>query len=137
MKTRACIALLLCVPFPTIGVAFGMLIAPDTVLGKSIFFASKVWVLMLPLSWHLVVERRRPSWSTPSRGGFGVAAVLAIIMSACIVSAYAVLARQMIDANQLQFMADNVGCACVRGKMPLLDPDQFGSRGVCLALVCV
>jgi len=91
-----------------------MIIAPDTVLGKSIFFGSKVWILLLPLVWHLFVEKQSPSLSKPTRGGFGVAAALGIIMSAFIVVAYLLLARQMIDASALKAMAENVGLSDLR-----------------------
>jgi len=114
MKTRALIALALCVPFPTIGVAFGMIIAPDTVFGKSIFFVSKVWILLLPLVWHVFVEKNRPSFSRSLRGGFGVAAAMGLIISAGIVVAYLVFARQWIDANALKSMAENIGLSDVR-----------------------
>ena len=104
----------MCVPFPTIGVAFGMIIAPDTILGKSIFFGSKAWILMLPLVWHLFVEKHKPSWSRPTRGGFGVAAVMGIVMSVFIVAAYLLLSRNLIDSDQLKTMAQNVGLSDVR-----------------------
>jgi len=45
-KKSSLLALLLLVPAPSIGVLAGMVIAPDRVLGKSVFFISKLWILL-------------------------------------------------------------------------------------------
>jgi hypothetical protein len=30
----------------------------------------KVWLLAIPLYWHLRIDRKEWSWSTPEKGGF-------------------------------------------------------------------
>src|SRR5262245_56037265 len=82
LKARAAIALLLLVPFPSLGTAASMSWWPGTTLGYALFIFGKVWIVVLPLIWLLWVERGTLSWSPPQRGGFGVAAVLGLIIAA-------------------------------------------------------
>jgi hypothetical protein len=61
-KKSSLLALLLLVPAPSIGVLAGMVIAPDRVLGKSVFFISKLWILLIPIFWWVVIARQKLSW---------------------------------------------------------------------------
>jgi hypothetical protein len=92
---RALVALALLVPAPTLGVAVAMWWWPGP-WGRGVYFAAKVWIVALPLIWHLVVEGRRPSWSPIQRGGLGTGAALGVLSAAAIVAAY-VLLRHSID----------------------------------------
>ena len=51
-RAASLLALLLLVPAPSLGVAAEMLWFPGA-LGLSILFATKVWILALPLAWCL------------------------------------------------------------------------------------
>jgi hypothetical protein len=35
-----------------------------------VWLLSKVWLLAIPLYWHLRIDRKEWSWSTPEKGGF-------------------------------------------------------------------
>ena len=78
-RRRALIALLLVVPIPSLGVIMAMVVAPGPV-GKTVFTAAKIWLLVFPAAWYLLVEKGRPSWSPPHRGGlvFGAASGAAV-----------------------------------------------------------
>ena len=76
MNQRALIALLLLVPAASIGTAASMFWWPELALGKAVFVACKLWLVLLPLVWLRVVDREPLSWSPPRRGGFGVGAAL-------------------------------------------------------------
>src|SRR5512137_348102 len=80
-KARAAIALLLLLPFPSLGTAASMLWWPGTAFGNGFFLFSKVWIVVLPLLWFVWVERGKVSWSPPQRGGFGVAALLGVLIA--------------------------------------------------------
>lgn len=67
-RRRAWLALALLVPVPSLATAAAMIVAPGPV-GRTLFLAAKVWLVALPAFWHLVVDRRPPSWSPPRRGG--------------------------------------------------------------------
>jgi membrane protease YdiL (CAAX protease family) len=108
-RRRGVLALALLLPAPTIGVAFGMIWFPDTSVGTAVFAASKLWVFALPAVWLMVVDKEPPSWSHPKEGGFGVAALLGVIMSAVIVLVYAVLPDETLNAERLQTAVLAVG----------------------------
>lgn len=109
-KTRAATALLLLLPFPSLGTAASMFWWPGTTLGQALFVFSKVWIVVLPWIWLLWVERGRASWSPPRRGGFGVAALLGVLIAAIILVVYAV-AKELgwIDPAQVAERARQTG----------------------------
>lgn len=102
-------ALLLIVPAPSIGVWAAMLAWPDTVTGKTIFFACKAWMLALPVLWLLLIDRGRLSLSPPRRGGFGMAMILGLVISAVILLAYFALGERLIDTSHVREMAAQNG----------------------------
>ena len=107
-KRSSLLALLLLVPAPSIGVLAGMIIAPN-LFGRAVFFVSKIWILALPLVWHVFVDKQKLSLSKPTNGGFGVAAFLGIIMSVIILAAYFTLGRYLIEPKAVKDMAVSVG----------------------------
>jgi membrane protease YdiL (CAAX protease family) len=102
-------ALILLLPVPSLGVWAGMIAWPDQTLGKVLFFLAKVWLLALPLAWHLIVEKRRISWSRPVQGGFGLAIGLAAAISVFIGVAYMTVGKLLIDAKAIQAMGVDTG----------------------------
>jgi membrane protease YdiL (CAAX protease family) len=86
----------------------GIVIAPNFI-GKTIFFICKIWILLLPLLWRLVVDKRKLSLSKPQRGGFGVAALLGIIISLVIFVLYFTMGRHLIEPKMVKEMAARVG----------------------------
>ena len=103
----AILALLLMAPVPTIGVAAAMYAAPGTV-GQAVFVAAKVWLVVFPAFWDLVVERGAPSWSAPRLGGLGVGAALGLVMGAVILLAYWLGLGAQIDPMLLRRTADEL-----------------------------
>ena len=53
----------------------GMVAAEGTTLGETFYVASKAWVLLLPVLWLMVVDRKRPSVPRPSGRGMVAACV--------------------------------------------------------------
>lgn len=102
------LALLLLVPVPSIGVLVGMIIAPDF-FGRAIFFISKMWILAIPLFWHLFVDKQKLSLSKPTNGGFIVAALLGIAASVVILIFYFTFGRCLIEPQRIKEMAANLG----------------------------
>ncbi|MEM7392731.1 MAG: CPBP family intramembrane glutamate endopeptidase, partial [Verrucomicrobiota bacterium] len=82
---KSLIALLLLIPAPSIGTASAMMIWPDMKIGQAIFFFCKVWLLGLPLFWHLKVNKDKFSLSPPKHGGFLIGIGLGLGISAFIV----------------------------------------------------
>jgi membrane protease YdiL (CAAX protease family) len=107
----ALLSLLLLVPAPSIGTLAGMIIMPDNALGKLIFAASKLWILLVPIIWVAFVEKGKFSISKPKHGGFAVAAGLGVLMSGFIFAAYAAFGPLLIDPAGIKEMAAEVGLA--------------------------
>lgn len=110
-KKTSLLALLLLVPAPSIGVLVGMIIAPDHVLGKSVFSISKLWILLIPLFWWVVIGKQKLSWSKPIHGGFGVAAELGILISVIIFVMYSTAGKILIEPQVVKEMAVRIGLA--------------------------
>ncbi|MHC4123442.1 MAG: CPBP family intramembrane glutamic endopeptidase [Planctomycetota bacterium] len=110
-KKSSLLALLLLVPVPSIGVLTAMVIAPNHVFGKLLFFISKFWILLIPIFWLAVVEKQKLSWSKPNLGGFGVAAGLGILISIIIFAMYLTAGKILIEPQVVKDMAVRIGLA--------------------------
>lgn len=112
-NNRALLALILLVPAPTIGVAAAMLVptTAGTPLGQGLYMAGKVWLIVLPAVWWLFVDKGKPSWSPPTKGGFGVGIVLGLLIAGAIFAAYFLFGRHMIDVEQVRRSAEQSGIA--------------------------
>ncbi len=72
-KRNAALALLLLVPAPSIGVYTAVYGAPGAFFAKAFFMACKVWLLVLPLVWYLLVDKQKLTLPRPSGKGMGMA----------------------------------------------------------------
>lgn len=117
-KRLSVLALCLLLPVPTLGVLAGMILWPEQAVGKVIFFISKLWILLLPVFWRTVIDRKPLSLSKPRKGGFAVSTILGLLISAIITIAYLALGRLLIDPELIGNMAAETG---------------LGSKGIYLA----
>lgn len=107
---RALVALALLVPAPSVGTAAAMFWWPELPMGKAIFFGAKLWLVLLPLGWRLLVDRERVSLSPARHGGFGIAVVAGVLISVAIFVAYALAMRMgLIDATAVADRAAKTG----------------------------
>lgn len=108
---RAIIALILMVPVPAISVALAMAVPgiKGEPLGKVFYFGAKIWTLLLPVTWLLVVDRGRLSLSPAKRGGLGVGALLGAAIFAVIMLTYWMIGRTWIDPATVRAEAVNNG----------------------------
>lgn len=110
-KRTSLLALLLLLPAPGLGVYFGMILLPNTVLGKALFFLAKVWLFGLPLVWRHWVDRKPWTWSRPRHGGFVMGALLGLGISLFIVLMYITLGQRLLDTNRVHDMMVKIGLA--------------------------
>ena len=86
---NALLALLLLVPAQSfVTVAFFWW--SDTVAGKIVAVAGKLWLVLLPVVWLKFVDRGQLSWSPPKLGGFKTAVILGLAIAAVIFAGYAI-----------------------------------------------
>lgn len=96
-RSRAILALALLVPAPSIGVLFGMVIFPNSLVGVLLFGASKVWLFGLPVVWLRFVDRVPFSLSPPRHGGFMVGIFSGILISSLMLAMYWVMGAALSD----------------------------------------
>lgn len=109
MKRHALISLLLLIPAPSVGVLFGMILFPESPLGKGIFLFSKVWLLLLPALWFFVVEKERMPRGKTEPGGFRMGWASGLFISAFVVGAAVLANRFLIDGEFFKEMMAQVG----------------------------
>jgi len=107
-RTSAVLALLLLTPVPTLGVLAALHAAPGTA-GRLVFATAKLWLLLFPAAWYLAIERGRPSWSPPARGGLRAGAAVGAAMAAAILVAYWGVLRAHVDPQPVRQAAVEMG----------------------------
>jgi len=100
-RQRALCALALLAPVPSLGVVAAMVVAPGP-LGHGLFLTAKLWLLVFPTLWHLLVEKGRPSWSPPRRGGLLTGLLSGIAVAAVIAAAALAAGVHTLDASDLR-----------------------------------
>jgi membrane protease YdiL (CAAX protease family) len=109
MKKHAFISLLLLIPAPSVGVLFGMILFPDSSIGRGVFIFSKIWMIALPALWFFLMEGGLPRLEKTAAGGYRMGWVSGVVISAFIVGAALLLSRQMIDGGFFKEMMAKVG----------------------------
>ena len=112
-RRRALLALALLAPVPSLGTAAAMILVPGPV-GQTLFMVAKIWLLVFPAFWYLVVERGRLSWSPPIDGGMGVGLLTGLVAGAVIGLAALFFGIFDMDMGQLAGEVDEMGLATPR-----------------------
>jgi membrane protease YdiL (CAAX protease family) len=107
-RRQALTALLLLAPVPSLGVIMAMIVAPGPV-GKTLFTIAKIWLLVFPAAWYLVMEEGRLSWSPPRRGGLGVGALSGAILAFIIIAGFWLFSVQEMDLTPLRAEVRQMG----------------------------
>ena len=107
-RTNAVLALLLIVPAPTVGIIVGLTLR-DSPWGPVGWALAKAWLFGLPVFWHVVIDRRRPSLSPARHGGWNVALLTGALAMIGIVGGYLLLGRWFIEAALLRKTLEPLG----------------------------
>ena len=100
-KRRALLALVLLVPVPSFGTWMGM-VAAEGPVGQTLFVASKVWILLLPVMWIMLMDRQRPRVPRPAARGMPAAVATGSVIFVAIAVGYWWLGRQRIDVELMR-----------------------------------
>ena len=94
-KRKAIVALCLILPAPLIGVSSSLYLPPmhnvitnEMEIGKVIWSAAKIWLILLPLAWLLFVDKGKLSWSPTSRNGVLAGLLWSIPVAIVLLGAY-------------------------------------------------
>ncbi len=105
------LALVLLVPAPSVGAALALWPAEPSAAGKAAFALAKVWVVVLPVCWLLLVDGQRPGVPGWSWRGIPAALGSGTVIFAAIVAAYWLAGVQWgwIDADLVRQRAAAAG----------------------------
>lgn len=109
-RNRSILALLLLAPVPTIGIAAALIFWPGPI-GRTVFAAAKIWLLLFPVLWLLRVDKGRLSWSPPRNGGLWAGALIGLATAAVIVAACWFIAIPQVDPAALRVEVTEMGLA--------------------------
>lgn len=94
--------LVLLLPAPTVGALAALWWWPETPLGQGIYAAMKVWLLALPLTWHVLVERKPIRINKPEWPGLAMGVTTGLIIAGVIFGGYHFIGRHWIDAEAMR-----------------------------------
>jgi membrane protease YdiL (CAAX protease family) len=109
-RHRALVALVLLAPVPSLGVLAAMVVAPGPI-GQTVFLIAKIWLLVFPSAWYLIVERGKPSWSPPRLGGLAVGASSGVVLALAIIAGAVLVGAHEMDLGPLNEKAAEMGLA--------------------------
>lgn len=109
-RRRSLLALALLAPVPTLGIASALIWFPGPV-GRAIFSAAKIWLIVFPAAWYLFVEKGRLSWSPPKNGGFKTGALVGLVMAGAIAAACCIVVLSGFDPKALRGEVAEMGLA--------------------------
>ena len=110
-KQWAILSLAILIPLPSLGVLFGMILFPNTMIGATIFFSCKVALLAIPIIWLKLINKHQFTLSPAKQGGFLVSGLIGLVMSGIIFFAYYSLGPLLIDPVIIQETMNDVGLA--------------------------
>ena len=107
-RKKALIALALLIPVPSISSWMAM-VAAEGPVGQTVFIAGKLWMLLLPVTWLMLVDRKRPSIPWPRRDGMAAACITGVLIFVTIAMGYWFFGRDWIDVAFMQEKIKEVG----------------------------
>ena len=107
-KRLAWLALVLVGLAPTASIltSFG---TGEGLLGQLAWFLSKVWMLSLPLWWHLKVDRKPWSWSPVNNGGIVAATAMGAVFCVIMVLAWFLIGASRVDLETFRLTLEPFG----------------------------
>lgn len=108
LRQNAILPLFLIAIPASFGVAMSLHIAPG-VVGKTAYLLCHLWMLGLPLAWHLWVDRGTIQILPPKRVELLTGTILGLLMLSAILGAYWLFGQQWIDPLAVKSKAQQIG----------------------------
>mgnify|MGYP001160309315 CR=1 FL=1 len=107
-KQQAIIALILVGLAPTASIlaSFG---SGNGLAGQIAWFGSKVWMVGLPMLWHLSIDKKALSWSKPTQGGIAMATGMGLVFSVVMVLAWFLVGESRVDKDEFRATLEPFG----------------------------
>lgn len=107
-RRRTLIALLLTVPFPSIGAIMSLLIAPG-MSGQIVLIICQIWLLLFPLAWLVWIEQKPLKIPHPKRRDWMIGAFIGLLMFSLILAIYWLFAKDWINGTEVLNKVKQVG----------------------------
>jgi uncharacterized protein len=107
-RNRSILALLLIVPGSSIGVISSTMLFPGSV-GQGIAIFCGIWVAILPILWHVFVERQTLRLTLPNRHSLLAGIILGILMFQFILSSYWFGGRYWLNIPDIRARVSQMG----------------------------
>jgi uncharacterized protein len=106
---KSILALCLLIPAPSLGVAAASICFPNSMLGTALFAFSKLWLLALPVLWHLFVDKEKLQKPTLKAAGLVPGFGLGLLLSAAIYAAYSLFGGTLLDPSLMSREVEKIG----------------------------
>lgn len=107
-KSLNLVALLLGVPFTSIGAIMLLWVAPG-IVGKTILVCCQIWLIILPIIWLFKVENKPIRIPRPQRFDWITGMIIGLVMFMAILIMYWLFLRYWIDVNFVREKLEQVG----------------------------
>jgi uncharacterized protein len=106
-RHRSLFALLLIVPISSIGAIVSTVIAPGAI-GQAVVLVCGIWMLILPIGWHVWIDRQQLRWRR-SLDGLSVGIILGAMMFGIIFCSYWFVGRYWLNIADIRARATQMG----------------------------
>jgi uncharacterized protein len=107
-RNRSILALLLIVPPSSIGAIASTVLAPGTI-GQGIAIGCGIWTLLLPIGWHLFVDRQPLKLRCSPHDGLLVGIIIGVMMFVAIFVSYWWIGRCWLDIPDIRARVARMG----------------------------
>ena len=107
-RNRSILALLLIVPPSSIGAISSTVLAPG-VIGQGIALCCGVWMLVLPIGWHLFIDRQPLKLSWFRWDGLLAGIILGAMMFGVVLASYWFVGRYWLDIPDIRARVSQMG----------------------------
>ena len=110
-RGRALVALIMIAPVPAVSALIAAFVpgVKGEPLGRVLYLVAKLWIVLMPVLWLLIVDRGRLSMSPARLGGLRTGLLLGVTIFIAIFLAYYVFGRVWIDPITVRAAAGGKG----------------------------
>jgi len=107
-RNRSILALLLIVPPSSIGAISSTVLAPGTI-GQGIALGCGIWMLVLPIGWHLFIDRQPLKLRCSPQDGLMFGIILGAMMFGTIFASYWFIGRYWLNIPDIRARVSQMG----------------------------
>lgn len=107
-RRRALLALILTVPFTSIGAIMSLLLAPG-MGGQIVLIICQIWLLVVPVAWLLWIEQQPLKIPKPKRRDWLLGTIVGLLMFSLILAIYWLFAKHWINGVEVLNKVQQVG----------------------------